>query len=33
VKFAATALRPARKRAKDLDFIRELVETGKIKAV
>jgi NADPH:quinone reductase-like Zn-dependent oxidoreductase len=33
VSFAATGLRPARKKAKDLAFIRELVESGMIKAV
>jgi len=33
VAFAATGLRPARDKAKDLAFIRELVESGKIKAV
>jgi NADPH:quinone reductase-like Zn-dependent oxidoreductase len=33
VKFAATGLRRAGKKAKDLFFIRELAETGKIKAV
>jgi len=33
VAFAATGLRPAREKAKDLAFIRELVESGKIKAV
>jgi NADPH:quinone reductase-like Zn-dependent oxidoreductase len=33
VAFAATGLRPARDKAKDLAFIRELVESGRIKAV
>ncbi len=33
VKFAATGLRPGAKKAKDLDFIRGLVEAGEIKAV
>ncbi len=33
VSFAATGLRPARHKAKDLAFISELVEAGKIKAV
>jgi NADPH:quinone reductase-like Zn-dependent oxidoreductase len=33
VKFAATGLRPARKKAKDLLYIKELVEAGEIKAV
>ena len=33
VAFAATGLRPARDKAKDLAFIRELVESGEIKAV
>jgi NADPH:quinone reductase-like Zn-dependent oxidoreductase len=32
-KIAFTALRSANKRAKDLAFIRELVEAGKIRAV
>jgi NADPH:quinone reductase-like Zn-dependent oxidoreductase len=33
VAFAATGLRPARDKAKDLAFMRELVESGKIRAV
>ncbi len=33
VAFAATGLRPASDKAKDLVFVRELVESGKIKAV
>lgn len=33
VRLAATGLRPARKKAKDLEIIRELVEAGKIKPV
>jgi NADPH:quinone reductase-like Zn-dependent oxidoreductase len=33
VSFAATGLRPARDKAKDLAFTRELVEAGQIKAV